>query len=237
MKTPELLSAAGIETADISRWTLGLAIADPTPRDHHVSAHRDGRGEAVAKIGESLGHPPSEVQHPALGEFGIGLAGRDVHREQPGHLIGQEKPPLFTVAPVGEPPTGVEADPSRLVEFRVEHPEPISRLWVEREQSVEWSAHIHHAADHQRSGLEGRKRAKLGAVAEVTRIMLPGNLEPGDVFLGDLLERGVAAPAGITSDVGPLLGMNRQYEQEKGTKSGRKYFTGQGHLKIESSTK
>ena len=62
---------------------------------------------------------------------------------------------------------------------------------------MEWGTHIHHAVDHQGGGFEGREAAQVGAVAEVTGIMLPGNLEPADVFLGDLLQRGVAAAPGI----------------------------------------
>ena len=217
VEAPEDPAGARVQAAHVAAGAAGVAVAHQAPRHDHVSAHGDRRGQAVLRLRESRPPCPRAGRpSPRSPKPGSGCAGLGVHAPQPSLDVAEVEEPLLPVGPGRHAPVHEQVPRHLLVDDRVEDPELLARVRVEGEEPAHGRRDVEDAADHEGRGRERRARGQILAVAPVSRVEGPRDLQLRHVAAVDLGQGGVARGAGVAARMRPVLGRGENRARQAG---------------------
>src|SRR6185437_854328 len=201
-KGPAKLAIAGVERAHDS---VGLVRADRIgagrPDDDRVADYRSGRRHADLAPIDEVSDTLVQVN---VCKAGAALAGARVERDQSRVERGEKNPRRTSVArtalPGGDATVSPHVDIPRVpVETRIESPELLTRLRIQRDHAVGGRREDQPAAHENGRGLRRCAAMEGKAAIEVVTDTVPIHprlFELVDVAGIDLCERGIAATSG-----------------------------------------
>ena len=210
MKNPSWLAGPRVKGLNVAArgflvlWAVGNRRAD----NHVVSADHGRRSHRIVAGVDRQRDRFCQVHLSAFAEFGHGFPGLGVDRPQV-RIVGSNIDPLLAaVGPIRHAAMH-EAEIRRapdFIAFRIEDPNRLARLGIDRGNLGQRRAGVQCSADHQRRHLvvERAERAIFFLQRQVRRIPGPGDLQRGDVILIDLIEGRVFRAARVAAVVPPL---------------------------------